>query len=544
MKAVFLIALTLGLAYAQSYTLVPFGYPGAAQTIAVRINNNGQILGRYGEKLFVDSSSVTFYCFLRSSDGASYTAIGDPPGATPGSTTCNGLNNLGQVAGTFADATRVSRGYIRSAAGDFTTFDLPGNLLPGGGPWISDINDRGEIVGVISPPPYGGTGFFRNAAGELVTLRAPVGEIVPTAVNNRREIAGWVLNGSSQGTQHGFLRNPEGAYTKFDLPGTTSYTRISALNNAGQFAGNMVGGPGFVSNPDGSFSFFSGYQVNGLNDTGQIVASRLEGQGYRGFIGTPFRSTQPAIRTALPGVLTSAEFGGASTVAPGIWIEIYGQNLASTTRHWRTSDFQGDTAPTSLDGVGVRINGVPAFVSYVSPGQVNALVPSAIAPGTAQVILTNGNQTSAPYTINMHALQPALLLTPTDYDPQTAYLVAAFPDFTRADRPKPGDTIVLFGTGFGPVTPDVPVGRIATQPASLAASTQITFDGVAGTATYAGLVPGAVGLYQFNVALPDVFLNADGASSDSVRVVNVSATVDGVPIAPGRFRRLILSMSK
>ncbi len=546
MRIVCSFAFALGLAHAQSYSFVQFDFPGSAGTAALRINNSGQILGRY-----TDSSNST-HCFLRSRDGATYTTVADPPGAIPGSSTCSGLNNLGQVVGSFQDA-QGFHCYIRSATGSFSTFNLP--TSPGPGADAADINDDGEIVGPVALPPYSGTGFLRNADGGFITLEATVGLIAPAALNNLGEVAGWLLNGSSQGTQHGFLRSPGGVYTKFDLPGTTSYTRISALNTVGQFAGFMIGGPGFVSNRDGSFALLDGYPVAGINDTGELVGTRFDGKTTHGFIGTPSPgSTQPAIRTVLPGVLTAAAFGGAWTIAPGIWIEIYGQNLAPTTRQWRASDFQGDAAPTSLDGVGVTISGVRAFVSYISPGQVNALVPSTVVPGTAQVTVTNAGQTTAPRTVTVNASQPAMLSLPPDFDPGGAYVAALFPDFTTyvlppfhsnvpVRRPKAGDTIILFGTGFGPVVPDVPVGSIANQPASLIASFQITFSRAAppvpGKVTYAGLVPGTVGLYQFNVVLPDVPLFPGETFDD---YIGVNVTVDGVP-ALGR-QRLYLSMSR
>jgi len=547
MNITFLLALTVVLAYGESYTFVQCDYPGATGTAALRINNSGQILG-----LYTDASRVS-HCFLRSPDGTTYTAIRDPPGAIPGSTTCSGLNNLGQITGSFRDA-QGFHVFVRSAAGGFTTFELPASFGPDGN--AADINDRGEIVGIISPLVYGGIGFLRNAAGDLITLKADsLGEIAPVAINNQGQIAGSVLNGSSQGTQHGFFRSPDGVYTKFDLPGTTSYSRIYALNNAGRFAGELVGGPGFVSNPDGSFTLLDGYQVNGINDIGIIVGSRYDSNiVLHGFVGTPGTgSKEPAIRTALPGVLSAAAFGGARTIAPGSWIEIYGQNLASMTRQWSASDFQGDKAPTSLDGITVSIGGVQAFVSYISPGQVNALVPSAVAAGTATVTVSNGSQTTAPYSVSVREFQPAMLSLSPTFDPNGAYVVALFPDFKTYTlpsyinvpqrRPKPGDTITLFGAGFGPVIPAIPTGRIATQPASLTASVQITFSRstgpVAGKVTYAGLVPGSVGLYQFNVVLPNVPLFADEDFDD---YVSVNVTADGIP-ALGR-QRLFVSMSK
>src|SRR4029077_6613726 len=84
----------------------------------------------------------------------------------------------------------------------------------------------------------------------------------------------------------------------------------------------------------------------------------------------------PSIKSG--GVVSAGAFGQFASVAPGSWIEIYGSNLASGTRSWSTADFNGISAPTSLDGTKVTIGGQAAFIDYISPSQVNAQVPSNI----------------------------------------------------------------------------------------------------------------------------------------------------------------------
>src|ERR1041384_6972056 len=106
------------------------------------------------------------------------------------------------------------------------------------------------------------------------------------------------------------------------------------------------------------------------------------------FLAVPSAGASPAIRP-VKGVVSASAFGGFETIAPGSWIEIYGSNLAPVTRPWQTSDFTGDAAPTSLDGVSVTINGRRAFLSYISPGQVNAQVPAGLSASPAQVVVTN-----------------------------------------------------------------------------------------------------------------------------------------------------------
>jgi uncharacterized protein (TIGR03437 family) len=60
------------------------------------------------------------------------------------------------------------------------------------------------------------------------------------------------------------------------------------------------------------------------------------------------------------------------------------------------------------------------------------------------------------------------------------------------------------------VTPDTPAGQIVQQTNALQSTLQVYFAGIPANVTYAGLTPGYVGLYQFNVVVPNV------AASDTV----------------------------
>src|SRR5216110_616439 len=75
----------------------------------------------------------------------------------------------------------------------------------------------------------------------------------------------------------------------------------------------------------------------------------------------------PFLRPAITsnGIVTASGFGGFASAAPGSFIEIYGTNLAGTTRGWATDDFTNGNAPTSLDGVTVTVGGKPAYIIYV-----------------------------------------------------------------------------------------------------------------------------------------------------------------------------------
>jgi len=241
-------------------------------------------------------------------------------------------------------------------------------------------------------------------------------------------------------------------------------------------------------------------------------------------------STGPTI---LPGGVTSASgFGGMATIAAGTWIEIMGSNLAATTRSWTGDDFDGQNAPTSLDGVSVTVNSKKAFLSYISPVQVNALVPSDIGTGAMQIVVTNEKGASAPYTITANAAQPGLLAPPTPFlVGGRQYVAAILPDGEFAvpaglipgvaSRPaKPGEILVIYAIGFGDVTPNMPAGTIVSGANNLVMPLEMTFGSAPASVAWAGLAQGAVGEYQINVTVPDV------PDSDAVPL---TFTLNGVP---------------
>ena len=184
--------------------------------------------------------------------------------------------------------------------------------------------------------------------------------------------------------------------------------------------------------------------------------------------------SQPIITS----VMSASGFGGLSAVAPGTWIEIYGSNLAPETRQWTSGDFDGDTAPSSLDGVVVTVGGQRAFIDYISssPGQINAQLPSSIATGaTVAVTVTNGAATSSPFNVTVNNTEPGLLAPASFQIGGKQYVAALLSDGATyviptgamkslTTRPAhPGETITMYGIGFGSVAPNISAGQILAQ---------------------------------------------------------------------------------
>jgi uncharacterized protein (TIGR03437 family) len=222
-------------------------------------------------------------------------------------------------------------------------------------------------------------------------------------------------------------------------------------------------------------------------------------------------------------VISASAYGGFSALAPSTWMEIYGTNLANvTSQTWATANFNGNAAPTALGATTVTIGGLPAYIDYVSPTQVNAQVPSGLAPGKQPVIVTDPGGSSAAFSVQVNTTEPGLL-APAQFALGAGQYVVALqpngatyilpPGVTNAvptARAPVGSVIMLYGIGFGTVTPSIPAGQIVTQSNNLASTVQIYFAGVPATVQFAGLVAGNLGLYQFNVVVPNV------ANSDTV----------------------------
>jgi len=228
----------------------------------------------------------------------------------------------------------------------------------------------------------------------------------------------------------------------------------------------------------------------------------------------------PACTDATPAISVVQSAGGFNAnagLASGTWLEIYGSNLTCTqARGWAGSDFSGNNAPTSLNNVSVTVDGIPAYVDYVSSSQVNVQAPDDPNTGAGiPIVLTNSAGSSNSISMQKNAIAPALL-APSVFNTQGhQWVVAQHSNQTYVGKTglingltfspaKPGETIVIYGIGFGPVSPAEASGTIVTASNSLTSTPVFRFGQTAATLSYSGLAPSFVGLYQFNVVVPKV----------------------------------------
>jgi len=252
--------------------------------------------------------------------------------------------------------------------------------------------------------------------------------------------------------------------------------------------------------------------------------------------GVPAASLPPnAVSVAT--VVHAASFLPA--IAPGAFVAIFGAGFAGAAQDWTATIGSSGVLPQELAQVQVRVAGQPAYVNYVSPTQINVLLPSGLPPGDAIVEVTNGTGgITAPVTISSVApgffayrlhgvLYAAALFAGSD-----VYVAAhgALPGYpSRAAQA--GDVIEFYGSGMGPTDPPAPNGLVLAQdyPAVDLAAFQASIGGIPAQVLYAGLV--GAGLYQVNVQVPNgltggdqpVILTASGQPTQPNVMITVQA---------------------
>ena len=229
----------------------------------------------------------------------------------------------------------------------------------------------------------------------------------------------------------------------------------------------------------------------------------------------------PLAPPSVTGVVNDASF--ASPIASGSWVAIFGANLAPAgdSRTWNPSTeiFDGKL-PARLDGTSVTVNGKAAVVAFISPGQVNIQTPDDPAAGPAPVVVT-----TAAGGATMSFMATYAQFAPGLFSATVPYVVAQHADnsYVSADSPaKPGEVIVLWGTGFGPANPAVASGQVFSGANPLANTVTAIIGNVPAAIQFAGVV--GAGLVQINVQVPAGIGNGDAPVVLSVGGVSTQAT--------------------
>jgi len=232
------------------------------------------------------------------------------------------------------------------------------------------------------------------------------------------------------------------------------------------------------------------------------------------------------------GVVNAAGSGHSAIIAPGSLISIFGSGLAgglSTANSIPISTTLGD-----VDSV--TINGTALPLVFVSDSQINAQVPWSMGPGQANVVVNRAGTASAPMAVQVNPFAPALFglnlgtlqAIATNADGSLTAPANGVPGI--ASHPATaGDTIVLYATGLGPVSPTVTDGANSMDTTRTTTTTPaVLIGGAQASVSSSVLSPQFVGVYQLNVVVPG------GVTGNGVAVqiqIGGANSVDPVTIA-------------
>lgn len=234
--------------------------------------------------------------------------------------------------------------------------------------------------------------------------------------------------------------------------------------------------------------------VSFLRDRAVWVLPELQSQGLR------FPSS-PAIATG--GVLNAAT-NVAGPIAPGSDATIYGTGFTS-----QTIAATSGPLPITLGGVSVFVNGFAAPLLFVSPGQINFQVPwelgvdAGTAPFTVMVAGSStikGSRAGSP----VNSTFTNTISAPVSRVAPGVYIVLTGTGTPVSSAPAgPGDVLVAYLTGMGPVTIPQTTGVLAPGELSYTQETPtLTVGGQNAEVLFSGLTPGTAGVYQINFRVP------------------------------------------
>jgi uncharacterized protein (TIGR03437 family) len=246
-------------------------------------------------------------------------------------------------------------------------------------------------------------------------------------------------------------------------------------------------------------------------------------------------SVLPAISAAV----SSASYTGP--IAANTLISLFGTGFqpAGLTRPLYEADVTSKSVPNVLSCTGVEINGIRAGMYYVSPTQLNVVVPNGVTPGQAavRVVLNPANRPvfSSPLAVTAASAAPGLFTLDGKHAVAqfagTTKLVGDPATLTGSAPAKPGDLVTLWATGLGDTNPKVDAAAIAQAAAPTVNTVTVTLNGTAlvpADVMYAGLAPGLVaGAYQINIRIPAGVAAGDAAIK---LAVNGNSSADGVSL--------------
>ena len=378
--------------------------------------------------------------------------------------------------------------------------------------------------------PVYGTGEYvtrgQDSSYQIVTdstgeISAPAQAFAVTSFPpNWTTVPGAVWIGPSPDQSENCCLNTSDHYrTTFSLAGLNPSTaELTVTLAADDYVDVLLNGQTVFTHPNArmwssAVSFVvNSYFVAGTNTLDFLVSNA--GGGATGLIvyvaGTAYNSPYISPAGTVP------IYSTANIIQPGEWVSIYGSALSSGNATW------AGNFPISLGGTSVSIDGRAAYLWSVSPTQINLQVPDDPAIGTVPVVVTTASG-SATSTVTLSQFAPSFGLL--DAKHVTGIILRSDGSGTQGGgtydilgptgnslgyptvAAKAGDSVVLFGVGFGPTNPTVPPGQAYSGAAQTTNTVQLSIGGTSVLPSFSGL--SSAGLYQLNVMVPAGLGNGD-----------------------------------
>ncbi len=232
----------------------------------------------------------------------------------------------------------------------------------------------------------------------------------------------------------------------------------------------------------------------------------------------------------------SSVVNGASNILPGLpnagiaqgaIFVIYGSGLGPAAL------VQAPSYPlqTTLSGTSVKVTvsgtSVDAIMVYTLATQVAAILPSRTPVGTGTLAVTYSGRTGATFPITVVQSNVGLVSLNSRGTGDAVATLADNSVVGPANAPNPGETVVFWATGLGPVTYDETVAPLGGDMTNVAL--EVLVGGKAAGVLYRGRTGCCAGTDQINVTLPqDV---AGCAVPVVMKIGNLVSNTVTIPIA-------------
>jgi uncharacterized protein (TIGR03437 family) len=230
------------------------------------------------------------------------------------------------------------------------------------------------------------------------------------------------------------------------------------------------------------------------------------------------------------GAVNNADFANGEPLAQGDIAAVFGTQFTYGASQGAT------TLPllTKMNGVQVLVNGVAAPLFSVLAGQIDFEVPIDAATGNGTIQIVRNGQPGNLIYVDINARVPRILEYGAGYGVVTEPNGATLTGTPSTQPVKAGEVIVLYAIGLGPTSPSVVsgTGSPSSPLAEVPGTTQVCFgpespfyQAPCAKASFAGLTPDSVALYQLTVTVPPglpseantmLLLVVDGISSTPV----------------------------